>query len=190
MPPKRIVLGVTGASGIIYAIRILETLSEMDDVETHLILSDAALQTLGYETEYSSEYLNNLADVVYEHDDVAAPISSGSFPTSGMIIAPCSVNTLASVAHSITGNLITRAADVSLKERRRLVVLFRETPLHSGHLENMLRLDRIGGILMPPVPAFYQNPKTIDELVNHTVGRVLDLMGIEQKLSTPWESPT
>lgn len=174
----RIVLALTGASGQIYGIRILEELYKRR-IETHVIVSSAAEITLGVETDYSTEYLKKMSTEFYRNDDIASPLSSGSFSHNGMIIAPCSIKTASSVANGITDNLITRAADVALKEGRRLLLLVRETPLHSGHLRALLRLSELGAIIMPPVPAFYTRPESIDDLVMHTVSRVLERFGIE-----------
>lgn len=183
---KRIIIGITGASGIIYGIRLLELLANTE-YETHLIVSKAAQQTRAYESQLSAADLYHLADKHYPIHDIAACISSGSYITSGMIIAPCSMRTLADIACGTTSNLLTRAADVILKERRRLVLMVRETPLHLGHIENMKRATEIGAIIAPPVPAFYNNPQTIDDLVTHSVGRVLDLFGIELNCINRWD---
>ncbi|AWN73215.1 UbiX family flavin prenyltransferase [Legionella anisa] len=186
MKKKRIIIGITGASGIIYGIRLLELLANTE-YETHLIVSKAAQQTRAYESQLSAADLYHLADKHYPIHDIAACISSGSYITSGMIIAPCSMRTLADIACGTTSNLLTRAADVILKERRRLVLMVRETPLHLGHIENMKRATEIGAIIAPPVPAFYNNPQTIDDLVTHSVGRVLDLFGIELNCINRWD---
>ena len=175
---RRLVVGISGATGIIYGIRLLEALRETS-VETHLIVSKAAEVTRTYETELSSQDLRNLADISYPIGDIGAPIASGSFRTMGMIIAPCSIKTMSELANGITSNLLTRAGDVVLKERRRLVLLLRESPLTTIHIRNMLALSESGGVIAPPVPAFYALPKTIDEVVRHTVGRVLDLFDID-----------
>jgi len=169
---------MSGASGAIYGIRLLEVLRPLPDVETHLVLSRAARQTITLETDRSPREVEALADVAYRFGDVAAAISSGSFQTAGMVVAPCSMKTLAGIAYSLADNLLVRAADVTLKERRPLVVLARETPLHLGHLRLMTQLAELGAIVMPPMPAFYHRPQTIDDLVNQTVNRVLDLLGI------------
>jgi len=174
----RLVVALTGASGQIYGVRILEELHRRD-IETHVIVSKAAEITLNAETDYDLDYLKSLSTRFYSHDDIAAPISSGSFKHDGMIIAPCSMKTAASIAYGIADNLITRAADVTLKERRRLVLLVRETPLHSGHLKTLLQLSELGAIIMPPLPAFYIKPKSIDDIVNHTVARVLEKFGMD-----------
>ncbi len=173
----RLVVALTGASGQIYGIRALEMLK--NKVETHLIISNSAKVTIEVETEYSIEYIKSLADRFYEENELKAPISSGSFKHNGMLIAPCSIKTAASIAYSITNNLITRAADVCLKEGRKLVLLVRETPLHYGHLKMLARLAKIGATIMPPIPAFYTKPKSIEDIVNNTVSRALEILGIE-----------
>jgi len=185
MHKPRLIIGISGSSGIIYGIRLLQVLQNMP-VETHLVLSKAAQLTRTYESTLSASELKALADVSYSYQDIAAPIASGSFKTMGMIIAPCSMKTLGEVAHSIAGNLLTRAADVVLKERRRLVLMPRESPLHLGHLHNMVAVTQMGGIICPPVPAFYQQPQTIDDLINDSVGRVLDLFDLESGLVRRW----
>jgi flavin prenyltransferase len=171
-------VGVSGATGIVYAVQLLRRLKQVG-VESHLVVSKAGDLTRAYETALSMSELRAMADVNYRVGDVSAAISSGSFKTMGMIIAPCSMRTLAEIATGMSSTLLTRAADVALKERRTLVLLPRETPLHAGHLRNMLAVTEMGGIIMPPVPAFYLKPATIDELVDHTVCRVLDLFDIE-----------
>jgi flavin prenyltransferase len=179
---RRLIVGISGATGIIYGIRLLEALREAS-VETHLIVSKAAEVTRTYETDLSPQDLRNLADISYPIGDIGAPIASGSFRTMGMIIAPCSIKTMSELANGITSNLLTRASDVVLKERRRLVLLLRESPLTTIHIRNMLALSESGAVIAPPVPAFYALPKTIDEVVRHTVGRVLDLFDIETDFS-------
>jgi flavin prenyltransferase len=174
---KRIVVGVSGATGIVYAVQLLGRLRQVD-IESHLVVSKAGDLTRTYETALSMNDLRDMADVNYRVGDVSAAISSGSFKTMGMIVAPCSMRTLAEIAIGMSSTLLTRAADVTLKERRRLVLLPRETPLHAGHLRNMLAITEMGGIIMPPVPAFYLKPATVDELVDDTVCRVLDLFDI------------
>lgn len=174
----RMVVGITGASGIVYGIRMLEVLRQLN-VESHLVVSKAGELTRAHETEYSAEQLRGLADYYYPNGDLAAPIASGSFRTMGMIVAPCSVRTLADIAHGITGSLLPRAADVVLKERRRLVLLVRETPLHAGHIKSMAAVTEMGGIIAPPVPAFYSQPNSLEDLVDHTVGRALDLFDLD-----------
>lgn len=184
----RIIIGITGSSGIIYGIRLLQVLKELA-IETHLVVSKAGQLTRAYETELNAAELRALADVYHKYSDVSASIASGSFKTLGMIIAPCSMNTLGEIAHGLSSNLLTRAADVVLKERRRLVVMPRETPLHLGHLNNMVQVTQMGGIIYPPVPAFYHRPQTIEELINDTVGRVLDLFDLDCGLTKRWKEP-
>ncbi len=182
----RLVVGISGATGSIYGIRLLEVLKKKE-IETHLILSSTAKEIIPEETPYSVEKVKALASNVYENEDLHAPISSGSFLTDGMIILPCSMKTLSGIAHSYNENLMLRAADVTLKERRRLILAVRETPLHQGHLELMLQATRLGAILLPPMPAFYFQPKSIDDLIHHTIGKILDLLGIEHSLYKRWE---
>ena len=182
-------VAISGASAPIYGIRFMEAISGLDDLETHLIVSGGAEKTIPLETDGSVAEVKALASVVHDLDDVAASVSSGSFRTEGMVVIPCSMNTLSAVAHSRADNLITRAADVTLKERRRLVLLVRETPLHLGHLRNMVAAAELGAVILPPIPAFYHRPKTIDDIVNHTVGRVLDLFEVEHQLVKRWEGP-
>ncbi len=183
---KRIIVGITGATGVIYGIRLLEVLAEFD-AETHLILSEAAKKNILLETNYSAADIEKLAFAVHDVRDMAASISSGSFKTDGMVVAPCTVKTLSGIAHSYNDNLIARAADVVLKERRRLILVVRETPLHKGHLELMGKVADMGGIILPPVPAFYFRPKKIEDLIDHTVGKVLDLLDIDHSLFKRWE---
>ena len=183
--PRRLVVGITGASGVVYGVRALERLAEAG-VETHLVLTRSAALTIGYELDLSPEAVKAKAAVVHPVADVGASIASGSFPTEGMLVAPCSMRTLAAVATGNTTNLLTRAADVVLKERRRLVLLVREAPLHLGHLRNMVAVTEMGAIVSPPVPAFYAKPRTVDDIVDHTVGRALDLFGIEVPGVTRW----
>jgi 4-hydroxy-3-polyprenylbenzoate decarboxylase len=186
---KRLIVGITGASGVIYGIRLLEILSGVPEVETHLVISTAGAQTVGLETKYSAADVMALADVTYRFNDIAAAISSGSFKTVGMVVIPCSMKTLAGIAHSFSDNLLLRAADVVLKDRRRLVIVPRETPLHLGHLRLMTQVVEMGGLLVPPMPAFYHHPKTIDDIVDQTVNRVLDLFDISlnDDLFTRWQ---
>jgi 4-hydroxy-3-polyprenylbenzoate decarboxylase len=184
---KRIAVGITGASGVIYGVRILEVLSHLG-IEVHLIITQAGLKNLQIETSYNITRLKSMASHVYDEGDLSAPLASGSFKVDGMVVAPCSIKTLSAIANSYSHNLVVRAADVTLKERRRLVLLVRETPLHEGHLELMLRASRTGAILLPPMPAFYFHPKTIDDLINHMVGKVLDLFGIDHHLFRRWGS--
>lgn len=174
----RLIVGISGASGVIYGIRLLEVLRDLPEVQTHLVLSSAAAQTIGLETDSHAAQVESLADVVYRFRDIAAAISSGSFRTKGMVVIPCSMKTLAGIAHSYSDNLLLRAADVTLKDRRRLVLVPRETPLHLGHLRLLLQVSEMGAIVAPPMPAFYHRPRTIDDIVNQTVNRVLDLFGI------------
>ena len=178
---KRLVIGVTGASGVIYAIRLLEVLQGVADVETHLVLSFAARQTIKYETRYTVDEVTQLADVRHPLKNIAAAISSGSFKTMGMVVVPCSMKTLSGITHSYSDNLLLRAADVTLKDRRPLVLLPRETPLHIGHLRMMVQATEMGAIILPPMPAFYHRPQSINELVDQTVNRVLDVLDIELK---------
>jgi 4-hydroxy-3-polyprenylbenzoate decarboxylase len=186
---KRLIIGITGASGAIYGIRLLELLRDLPEVETHLVISTAGAQTIGLETDYKPAQVEALADVTYRFRDIAAAISSGSFRTAGMIVAPCSMKTLAGIAHSFSDNLILRAADVVLKDRRRLVIVPRETPLHLGHLRLLTQVAELGGIIVPPMPAFYHRPETLDDIINQTVNRVLDLVDVElpEDLFSRWE---
>ncbi len=188
---KRLIVGITGASGVIYGIRILEILRELPEVQTHLILSNAGKRTILLETDYSIAEVEELADEVSSFGDIAANICSGSFKTHGMIVAPCSIRTLSGIAHSTSENLILRAADVALKDRRRLLLLVRETPLHRGHIDLMSQAAKVGAIIMPPVPAFYHRPKNLDDIINQTVNRALDLMDIElgEDLFKRWQGP-
>jgi 4-hydroxy-3-polyprenylbenzoate decarboxylase len=181
-----IIIGITGATGAIYGVRLLEVLASMKDVETHLVISEAGEKTIAYETQYRISDVKKLASYSYDIGDIYAPISSGSFKQDGMIIAPCTVKTMSAVANSYSDNLITRAADVTLKERRKLVVMVRETPLHLGHLRNMERLTEMGAIIMPPMPAFYHKPQTVQDIVDHTVGKVLDIFDIKHDLFRRW----
>ncbi|MGF1629802.1 MAG: UbiX family flavin prenyltransferase [Kiloniellaceae bacterium] len=182
---QRLIVGITGASGVRYGVRLLEILRDLP-VESHLVLSKAAELTLAYETDLKVAEVKALADVVYPVSDVGAAISSGSFQTLGMVIAPCSVRSASEIATGVTSNLLTRAADVVLKERRRLVLMLRETPLHTGHLRTMLALSEMGAIIAPPVPGFYAKPESLDEMVDHTVGRVLDLFGLDAGTVKRW----
>lgn len=183
----RLVVGICGATGAIYGIRLLEVLRGLPEVETHLVISKAAERTIAWETPYTVEEVGRLATVRYPAGDVGAALSSGSFPTAGMVVAPCSVKTLAAIAHGYTDNLLSRAADVTLKEGRRLALLVREAPLTLAHIRNMEACAEMGAIIVPPVPAFYNHPRTIDDLVNHTVGRVLDLFGVDPGIVSRWE---
>jgi len=184
---KRLIVGITGATGSIYGIRMLERLRGMGGWETHLVVSDAGLLNAWEDLRLKRRDIEKLADVVHPVRDVGATIASGSFLTEGMVIAPCSMKTLAAVAHGFADNLITRAADVILKERRRLVLLTREAPLNLAHLRNMVQVTEMGGVIFPPVPAFYSHAKTIDGMVNHTVGRVLDIFGIGHDTIARWQ---
>ena len=176
--PRRLVVGISGASGVIYGVRLLQAARHLP-VETHLVMTRTAEVTLAHETSMKVAEVRRLADATYRVDDLAAAISSGSFRTLGMIVAPCSMRSLGEIANGVTSTLLTRAADVVLKERRRLVLLARETPLHAVHLRNMLALSEMGAIIAPPVPAFYNKPETLDDIVDHTVGRVLDLFDLD-----------
>ena len=184
----RIVVGLSGASSPIYGIRTLEALKEAG-VETHLVVSDGARRTITLETRWTVEKVQSLATVVYDNRDLAASISSGSFLTDGMIVAPCSMRTLSAIAHSQGQDLLVRAADVTLKERRKLVLVTRETPLHLGHLRNMVQATEIGATILPPMPAFYHAPATVDDIVNQTVGKILDQFRVEHALFRRWRSP-
>jgi 4-hydroxy-3-polyprenylbenzoate decarboxylase len=181
----RLVVGISGASGVIYGVRLLQALQQLP-VETHLVMTRTAEVTLAHETRLKVAAVRRLADAAYRIDDLAAAISSGSFRTRGMIVAPCSMRSLGEIAGGISSNLLTRAADVVLKERRRLVLLPRETPLHAIHLRNMTRLAEMGAIIAPPVPAFYSKPKTLDDIIDHTVGRVLDLFDLDTGKVKRW----
>jgi len=183
---RRVVVGISGSTGSIYGIRLLERLREIQDVEVHLVISSPAKRTLVEETDFSVRQVEALAHFVHDDRDVGAAIASGSFRTVGMAIVPCSIKTVAALANSFADTLIARAGDVTLKEGRPLVVAVRETPLHAGHLRQMLALAEIGGILLPPMPAFYFRPQTIDDLVNHTVGRILDRIGLVHGLVPEW----
>lgn len=186
---SKIVVGISGATGVIYGIRMLKTLFQLG-VETHLVVTSSAIKNMLIETEYTMAALEPFASTIYDVDDVGAAIASGSFQIDGMVIAPCSIKTLSAVANSFNYNLLIRAADVNLKERRRVVLLVRETPLHEGHLDLMMKITRIGGVIMPPAPAFYHMPKTIDDIINQSVGKVLDLFGIDASLFKRWGSNT
>ena len=184
---RKIIVGISGSSSPIYVVRTLMALRDAPDVETHLILTDGARLSMRYEMPTMDvEDVVAMADVSHDPGNLAAAVSSGSFKTDGMVVVPCSMKTLASIAHSYDSDLITRAADVCLKERRRLVVVARETPLHRGHLTNMLAVTDMGGIILPPIPGFYHQPKSIEELVDHTVGKILDLFDIEHTMFERW----
>ncbi|EWY38196.1 3-octaprenyl-4-hydroxybenzoate carboxy-lyase [Skermanella stibiiresistens SB22] len=186
--PTRLIVGISGASGVIYGIRLLEALNRLG-VESHLVMSRSAEVTLAYETDLKVADVRALASVTYPIQDIGAAISSGSFRTLGMVVAPCSVRTMSEIATGVTSTLLTRAADVVLKERRRLVLMVRETPLHLGHLRTMTTLAEMGAIVAPPVPALYARPKTLDELIDHTTGRVLDLFDLDAGLARRWGEP-
>ncbi|HJU22359.1 MAG TPA: UbiX family flavin prenyltransferase [Casimicrobiaceae bacterium] len=184
----RLIVGISGASGTVYGIRVLEALRDLG-FETHLVMTRSARLAMSYEMSLKPADVEVLASVVHRNEDMAAPISSGSFRTLGMIVAPCSIRSLSEIATGVTSSLLTRAADVVLKERRRLVLMVRETPLHLGHLRTMTQVTEIGAIVMPPVPALYARPQSIDDVVNHSVGRVLDLFGIDNALVRRWGEP-
>lgn len=187
---KRIVIGISGASGPIYGVRLLEALQEHDDVETHLVMTGAAAATLRLETpEWTLEKVHALADVVHREGNIAASIASGSFLTEGMAVVPCSMKSLGSIAHSFCDTLLSRAADVTLKERRRLVIVPRETPLHLGHLRNLVAVAEMGAVVLPPMVAMYHQPKSVQEIVDHTVGKILDQFGLEHRLFERWTGP-
>ncbi|MBI1260956.1 MAG: UbiX family flavin prenyltransferase [Rhizobiales bacterium] len=183
--PERLIIGISGASGVIYGVRMLEITAAMG-VESHLVMTRAAEMTLGYETGYSAKDVEALAHTRYRAEDIGAAISSGSFKTLGMVVAPCSIRSMSEIATGVTSGLLTRAADVVLKERRRLVLMLRETPLHTGHLRSMTQLSEMGAIIAPPVPGFYAEPKTVDDIVTHSVCRVLDLFGLDAPEARRW----
>jgi len=184
---KRLVVAITGATGAVYGVRLLEVLSEMPNIETHLVVSDSGLLNLQQELEMNLTQLKALADVAHHINNVGASIASGSFQSDGMVVAPCSMRTLAAVAHGLSDNLITRAADVMLKERRRLILMVRETPFNLAHLRNMTSVTEMGGIIYPPLPCFYHRPQTIADIIDHTVSRVIDLLGIPHTMVPRWE---
>lgn len=184
--PRRLIIGMSGATGAVYGIRLLQLLKGTPDIETHLVMSKAAERTIAFETQYTIAQVRDMADASYNVADIGAKISSGSFHTEGMIVAPCSMKTLAAVANSLSIDLLGRSADVILKERRPLVLMVRETPFHLGHLRLMVQAAEMGAIIVPPVPAFYNFPKTLDDIVNHSVGRVLDLFKIEVDIVKRW----
>jgi 4-hydroxy-3-polyprenylbenzoate decarboxylase len=184
--PRRLIVGISGASGIVYGIRMLEVLRQAE-IETHLVMSKSAELTLVYETDFKPKDVRAMATHFHAVSDIGASISSGSFATMGMVIVPCSVRSMSEIAAGTTGTLLSRAADVVLKERRRLVLAFRETPIHAGHLRTMTALSDMGAIIAPIVPAFYNRPKTLDDIINHTVGRLLDLFGVETKIVKRWK---
>jgi 4-hydroxy-3-polyprenylbenzoate decarboxylase len=183
---RRLIVGISGATGAIYGVRILDVLSRIKDVETHLVLTRAGKMTIQVETPYSVKDVESMANFVHDINNVGASISSGSFRTEGMVVAPCSMKSMGGIAHSVGGDLLVRAADVILKERKRLVLVVRETPLHLGHLENMVVLTRMGAMIFPPVPAFYHRPKTLDDVINQTVTRILDQFDIDVTLFERW----
>jgi 4-hydroxy-3-polyprenylbenzoate decarboxylase len=183
---ERIVIGISGASGVIYGIRLLQLLKERD-IETHLIISEAGKTNIGIETSYNGDEVAAMADHVYDNTNVGAALASGSFLTSGMVVAPCTIKTLSGIANSYTNNLLVRAADVTLKEKRKLVLVVRETPLHKGHLRLMTMAADVGAHILPPVPSFYHQPKTIDDIIDQTIGKIFDYLGIEHGLFKRWE---
>lgn len=184
---RRLIIGISGASGVVYGIRTLQALKDIPDIETHLVLSPSAKRTILEETDWDVPAVEALADVVHAHRDIGAAIASGSFQTSGMLVAPCSIKSLSGIVNSYGDNLLTRAADVCLKERRRLVLLVRESPLHLGHIELLGQAARYGAVLLPPMPAFYNRPKTLDDIVDHTVGKALDQFDIPHRLFKRWK---
>lgn len=181
-----IIVGITGATGVIYGIRLVEVLSSIKDVETHLIVSEAGETNIKYEADWKIEDVRALANFSYDISDIGARLASGSFKRDAMIIAPCTIKTMSALANSYTENLLIRAADVTLKERKKLILIVRETPLHIGHIRNMERLTEMGAIIMPPVPAFYHRPETIQDIIDHTAGKTLDILGIEHDLFKRW----
>jgi len=188
--PKRLIIAITGATGAAYGVRLLQVLRETPDIETHLVVSDAGLLNLQQELDMNRTQLEALAHVAHDVCDIGATIASGSFQADGMVIAPCSMRTLAAVAHGLSDNLITRAADVMLKERRRLILMVRETPLNLAHLRNMTSVTEMGGIIYPPLPGFYHRPQTIADMIDHTVSRVVDLLGVAHTLAPRWNGLT
>ncbi len=186
---RRIIIGISGASGSLYGYMVLQALRAAGGIETHLVLTSAGRRTIELETEMSAADFENLADVAHSDDDLAAAISSGSFLTDGMLVIPCSMKSASAIAYSMNSNLLVRAADVCLKEKRRLVLVVRETPLHVGHLRTLTRLAEIGAVILPPIPAMYANPQSIDEIIAHTVGKALDQFGIPNELFKRWRSP-
>ena len=188
--PKRLIVAITGASGATYGVRLLQVLNEMPDIQTHLVVSAAGLLNLKQELDMNLSQLKVLADVTHHVNDIGAAIASGSFQSAGMVVAPCSMRTLAAVAHGLSDNLITRTADVMLKERRRLILMVRETPLNLAHLRNMTSVTEMGGIIFPPLPSFYHRPLSIADMIDHTVSRIIDLLGIPNTLAPRWEGLT
>ncbi len=183
----RLIIGMSGSSGVIYGIRMLQVLAEKSEIETHLVMSQAARMNIVIETDWSAEDVESLADVVHSNKNIGASIASGSFKTAGMIVVPCSMKTLSGIVHSYADNLLVRATDVILKERRRLVIVPRESPLHTGHCELIYKASQIGAIICPPSPAFYTEPKTVDDIINHSMARVLDLFDIESDSLKRWQ---
>ena len=186
---KRLIVGISGATGAIYGIRMLEVLRAMGNIETHLVMSRVARLNIEIETDHTPRYVESLADEVHTISNQAAPISSGSFKTDGMVIAPCSMKSLSAIVHSSSNSLLTRAADVVLKERRRLVLMPREVPMHLGHCKLLMEASQLGAVIAPPMPAFYNRPQTIDDLINHNIGRVLDLFDLDAGFLKRWEGP-
>src|SRR5215469_17174944 len=187
MQPRRIVVGISGASAPVYGVRLLEVLHDLPEIETHLVLSAGARRTIAYEMDRDPDSIAALADVVHDERAVGDSIASGTFVTDGMVVAPCSIKTMSAIANSYSDNLITRAADVCLKERRRLVLVVRETPLHAGHLRLMLQATEAGAVILPPVPAFYHRPSSLSDIVDHTVTKILDQFGIDAGLIARWQ---
>ena len=185
--PRRIVVGISGASGAVYGVALLQALRAMADVESHLVVSDAGWLNIAHETELARAEVEALAHVVHDNAAIGASIASGSFGAQAMVVAPCSMRTLAAIAHGLSDSLLTRAADVMLKERRRLVLLARESPLHLVHLRNMVAVTEMGAIVCPPMPAFYQRPRTVQDIVQHAVARALDLLGLDNELAPRWQ---
>jgi 4-hydroxy-3-polyprenylbenzoate decarboxylase len=183
---KRIIVGISGASGVIYGIRTLEHLRAMEDVESHLVMSEGARINIKIETDYDVDDVKKLASVVHRDDNLAAAVSSGSFQTVGMIVIPCSVKSLSGIVNSYGENLLARAADVCLKEKRKLVLVVRETPLHKGHLQMMVKADELGALVLPPMPAFYHKPETINDLIDQTIGKAFDYLGLQHQLFRRW----
>ncbi len=190
MSARRIVVALSGASGAVYGVRLLEVLAAMPDIELHAVISAGASATIRYELDREPADVAALADRVHDEKNLAAPLASGTFLTDGMVVAPCSIRSLSAIANSANDNLLVRAADVHLKERRRLVLVVRETPLHEGHLRLMMQATRSGAVILPPVPGFYIRPTTVAEIVDHTVGKVLDSLGIAHELTSRWEGPS
>lgn len=186
---RRIIIGISGASGSAYGYMALQALRAIGGVETHLVLSDAARRTIGLEMDMTGEDFEALADVVHRDDDLAAAISSGSFITDGMIVVPCSMKSASAICYSLNGNLLVRAADVCLKEKRKLVLVVRETPLHLGHLRTLMQLAETGAVILPPIPAMYAQPQSVDDIIAHTVGKALDQFGIPNELFKRWRTP-